>query len=110
MRVTTTGRYKFNQKDFAKNYTLPLGEQNLTRFNNIVDKIRLNTHEQIGFKENRWEQGGVGDLDAHVRWNYFLDHRLLMRSINIDTQIGCIFPTGVKSDANNPHSVPFMGN
>src|SRR3990172_2289731 len=23
MRVTTTGRYKFNQKDFAKNYTLP---------------------------------------------------------------------------------------
>lgn len=76
----------------------------------VLDQIRRQTHQDIGFKGNEWSKTGLGDLDAHVRWNYLFDHALLMRSIDFNILFGVTAPTGTLSNINYPSAVSFMGN
>jgi hypothetical protein len=100
MHVNATMRYDLKKSD---------GKRNSVREKQL-DKVRRITHDKIGFFENDWSAGGFGDIDLHLRWNYFLDHEFMLRSVSINPQIGILIPTGVKADKNNPASIPFMGN
>ncbi len=75
-----------------------------------VDKARRAVHDKLGFSGNHWEATGLGDVDMHIRWNYFIDHQCLMRSIDNYIQAGVIIPTGMKIKVNEPLSLPTMGN
>jgi len=74
----------------------------------VVDQIRRQTHQDIGFQGNEWSKTGFGDLDMHVRWTYFADHVALMRSIDFNMLFGVLAPTGVLSDINYPAALSFM--
>lgn len=75
-----------------------------------VDQARRAAHTALDFIGNTWSASGWGDLDLHARWNYFADHKLLMRSIDFYLQAGVIMPTGMTLDNGNPFSVPAMGD
>lgn len=105
MHVNTTDRYAFLQRDSASIFSnLKIGELN------ELDSIRRYTHDQINLKPGNWNKTGFGDLDFHLRLNKTWEYKLRLKRIDLDLQPGLIFPTGVKSDKNNPMSVPFMGN
>lgn len=108
--VTAVTRYNFLSSDFMAALSRPLTFNELARLTILMDKIRRSTHDLIGFTQNQWQKTGFGDLDIHLRGNNFFDHKLLMRSINIDTQVGLIIPTGALSQNDNPSSVSFMGD
>jgi hypothetical protein len=75
-----------------------------------IDRARRAAHDKLGFMGSRWEASGFGDTDVHVRWNYFMDHQCLMRSIDTYVQGGLIIPTGMMTRINEPLSLPAMGN
>ena len=75
-----------------------------------LDRIRRMVHDDLDVNGGDWSKTGFGDLDLHFRFNYHWDHRLLMRSIDLNLQIGLLVPTGVKYDIDYPTAVSFMGN
>lgn len=79
--------------------------QNLT-----IDSIRRLTHQEIGFKGNKYSRSGFGDLDLYTRYNKSYDHTFLMKSINLNFQFGLTAPTGMVSQIDCPASIPVMGN
>lgn len=75
-----------------------------------LDQVRRKLHDRMGFEGDAWDATGVGDLDLHVRWNYLIDHRWMMRSIDSYIQVGLLCPTGLKTNVNDPLSVPLGSN
>lgn len=111
MSVSSLARYSLNRPDSDPIFnTSGLTFQQLRSQELIVDQIRRLTHQAIGFGGNEWEKGGVGDLDMHLRWNHIFDHVLLMRSIDINFQLGAIAPTGILSDNRFPPSLSVGSN
>jgi len=111
MSLQTTNRFNFDRagSDAIFNaYNLTDHEMADQEF--YVDKIRRKTHQMIGFESNEWNEDGLGDLDLHVRWNHIFDHVLLMRSIDINFQLGTIVPTGFTSYTNAPSSLSIGSN
>ncbi len=106
MRVTTTEEFGFNTQDFNNTIKASINHNQEL----LIDQLQRTTHQKIGLTGNDSDNGGLGDLDLHIRWNYFIDHQFLMRSINTSVQGGLIAPTGRLSDINRPSSVSFMGN
>lgn len=84
--------------------------QEVRKLDLLVDKIRRETHQYIGFHDNAWSAGGFGDVDFFLGYHYYLDHEFLMRSLNILPKVGVLIPTGIRRDRNNPSSVPLMGD
>ncbi len=77
---------------------------------NLIDKVRRDTHQALGFYDNGATRTGFGDLDLFVGYRAFWDHKLLMKSIIITPKMGLILPTGVHRDVDNPSTIPFMGD
>jgi hypothetical protein len=75
-----------------------------------LDRIRRAVHKELGLQGGDWTKSGFGDLDLHLRWNYNWDHKLRMKSIDLNLQTGVVIPTGVTSDISYSPSVSFMGN
>jgi len=111
MDVGTSNRFSFRRDlsdPYFSNPTLPARAQAQQIL--VLDQIRRLTHQEICFKGNEWRKGGFGDLDMHLRWSYYKDHVMLMRSIDVNILGGVVAPTGVLSNINYPSSVSFMGN
>jgi hypothetical protein len=106
MNTDIVSRFNFNNKKYQKNYGYPLSNSEEQK----VDEIRRVTHKDIGFKGTNISRNGIGDIDMFLRYNYFLDHKLLMRSIDLNLQIGAIAPTGRKMNIDYPASTPFMND
>lgn len=70
----------------------------------LVDLLRRNTHEMLGFNTYEQSQCQFGDLDLFLRANKTWDHKLLMRSIMLSGQCGFLLPTGQSTKASNPFS------
>lgn len=106
LALNTTSRFNFDRGSSDSIFTNPLlTEDQRYAQELLVDKIRRNTHQTIGFEGNEFEKSGFGDLDLHVRWNHIFDHVLLMRSIDINLQAGITAPTGMLSTINVPPSL-----
>ena len=105
MNTDVISRFQFNRKDFQESYR-HLNDSEVQS----IDAIRRLTHKEIGFKGTNVSRGGIGDIDLHARWNYFLDHKLMMRGINLCAQFGVNIPSGKKMDIDYPASVPFMND
>jgi hypothetical protein len=105
MALQTTSYFEFNPSNSDDYFQVPMTEQDAFQQSLLVDKIRRTTHKMIGFQGNELNQGGFGDLDLHVRWNRIFDHVLLMRSIDINFQLGGIVPTGFTSNPDIPPSL-----
>lgn len=86
------------------------GDVVMTSEGRSIDAARRAAHDRLGFEGNQWEASGFGDLDLHLRWNYFMDHQWLMRSIDNYVQVGVIVPTGMTTKVSEPLSLPAMGN
>lgn len=114
MHLDTTARYQFLSKDFQEQTepSLPrvLTDNEKRTLSQDMDKFRRQTHDVIGFTQNSWQKGGLGDIDIFAQYNFFTDHKLLMRSINLNARLGLILPTGAFADNDVPTSVSFMGN
>jgi hypothetical protein len=112
MYVSSTSRYSFNRSALISamgwNPSEYEGSKGV-RLNDKIDNIRRLVHDKIGFIENDWGNGGIGDLDVYARWNYFMDHQFMTRGINFGIQLGTMIPSGVKRNLNQPVSVSFMG-
>lgn len=111
--LNTIAHYQFTDRDrtvFASQF--PAAERIKLMSDQtaeIIDQIRRRTHDEIGFCKNISSKVAIGDPDIYLRWNYFLDHRFLMKSININVQTGVLVPLGEREDRDIPSSVPFMG-
>lgn len=79
-------------------------------FQERLDHARRIAHEAIGLNNNYWAGPGIGDLDVFVRSNLLLDHKFMMRGIDIAIQYGIILPTGVQRANNVVSSIPFMND
>ena len=99
-------RFSFNNKKYQQTYGKSLSNSEVEK----VDEIRRITHKEIGFEGTNLSRGGIGDIDAHLRYNYFWDHKLMMRSIDLNVQVGTTIPTGRKMNINYPASAPFMND
>jgi hypothetical protein len=75
----------------------------------MLDRVRREVHSDLGLRGDDWSTSGLGDIDAYVRFNKTLDHKLKFRTINFNLRSGVLIPTGKKRDYNYPSSVPFMG-
>ncbi len=113
MQVFGTERYGFDQ-EFFSDATNSMGiaianaERATIRF--TADQTRRKTHDTIKIFINDWQQNTLGDLDCFVRWNYFADHQLLMKSINVNVQAGATFPTSSLTPLNRPAAIPCANN
>lgn len=76
----------------------------------IVDQVRRETHNALGFNANTWSEQTPTDLDVHLRYRHVFEYALLMRSINLMVQTGALFPTSNKIKTAAPLSVPFGAN
>ncbi len=108
--VTTIANYELNKQAFFEQFPSSLNNNDTST---LIDKIRRTTHEEIGFNNNVSSQLLLGDIDLYARWNYALDHQLLMKSVNIDIQGGILIPTGTQPGQRDrliPSWVPLMSN
>ncbi len=111
MNLNATMGYNFDREHSDPIFnSIFLTERQKTEQDLLVDKIRRVTHDTIGFTSNIWNEAGFGDLDVHLRWNHIFDHVLLMRSIDINAQLGAIVPTGFTSEINMPGSLSIGSN
>jgi hypothetical protein len=110
MALQTTSNFDFNPRNSDYYFQTSLTEQDAFQQSLLVDKIRRTTHKMIGFHGNERNQGGFGDLDLHVRWNRIFDHILLMRTVDINFQLGGIVSTGFTSDPDVPPSLSIGSN
>lgn len=105
MALQTTSVFNFDAHNSDDYFQHPTSEEAAFQQMLLADNIRRTTHMMIGFKGNELNQGGFGDLDLHVRWNRIFDHILLMKTIDLNLQLGSIFPTGFTSDPDVPPSL-----
>lgn len=75
-----------------------------------LDNTRLQMLAELGLSCNHVQQAGLGDIEAYLRWNKRHDYYLKFRSLEYALRLGCLIPTGVKKNINEPASVPFGGN
>ncbi|MFH1254338.1 MAG: hypothetical protein V1646_02795 [bacterium] len=106
MNSSVISRFEFNRKEYQKTYHIDLTDPEVQK----IDAIRRLTHKEIGFKGTNLSRSGVGDIDVHLRGNYFIDHKLMMRSIDLNLQGGVVIPAGRKMDIDYPASTPFMND
>jgi hypothetical protein len=122
MYVESDVRYSLNTPSFMDSYfkynpSLLFGgidteavELIRAGFQERIDHARRIAHQAIGLKNNYWSVPGIGDLDLFVSSNLQLDHKFMMRSVDIAVQYGVIIPTGVQRENNIVSSVPFMND
>ena len=105
MHINTCERYSFlaNESD-PQLQSLRAGE--LAQ----LDRIRRSVHKQLGLQGEDYTKTGFGDLDLHLRWNHNWDHKLRVKNIDLNLQIGTVAPVGVDSDPSFASSVSFMGD
>lgn len=112
-------RYSLNQRNFAFQYQkvmplMPWGfaaaldDVTWSMYQERLDHARRVAHESMGLMANHSKQTGVGDLDLFARLNFVLDHRFLMRTVDLAIQFGVVAPTGFERLLNEPSSVPVM--
>ncbi|MBU4269779.1 hypothetical protein KJ644_04345 [Candidatus Dependentiae bacterium] len=75
-----------------------------------LNRIRRMTNDDLSVQSGDWIKAGLGDLDLHASLNYNWDHKLLMRSIDLNFRLGVVIPSSVYADINYPASVSFMGD
>jgi hypothetical protein len=105
MNSDVISRFEFGKNGFQSNYR-PLSDFEVSQ----IDEIRRLTHKEIGFKGTNKSRRGFGDIDVHLRGNLYLDHVLMMRSIDVNLQGGVVIPSGEKMDDAYPATVPFMND
>ena len=96
--INTTGRFTPADQALSSDEQVRLNE------------IRRDIHNILGLCENNWDKGGLGDIDVYLRWSHQFKHKLMMRSISLNLQLGCLIPTGIDTDINHFSSAPVMGN
>ncbi len=98
IHLDTTCRYQFLSEKFQEQ-SLPraLTDKEQADLNVTMDKIRRQTHDLIGFNQNAWQKGGLGDLDLFAMYNFYTDHKLLMRSINVNGRLDVISAVGLNT-------------
>lgn len=104
MHVTSNQTFAINERDSRIGVTLQAGDKEL------IDRVRRSVHESLGLAGPDFVKSGIGDLDVYMRWHTTWEYLRLMRSINFNIQGGFVIPTGQKNVANQPTSVPFMGD
>jgi hypothetical protein len=105
MHVNTSMKYMFDRENSdsdAQSATVSELE--------MLHRVRRRVHNDIGLKGCDWSKSGIGDLDVHLRWNHLFDHKLKVRSIDLNLLAGVTVPIGTRRDKDYPSSVPFMGN
>ncbi len=115
MHVSATGRFGLDFGPDGNINNVPVatqvdGEWVLNADGLKIDAARRSAHDKLGFVGNHWDATGFGDIDTHIRWNYFIDHQMLMRSIDNYVQVGLIIPSGMKTKLSQPLSLPAMGD
>lgn len=111
--VVGTEFYEFNTTYFLskmQNEGIVVTEAEQATIAEVADKARRKAHDLMHITVNDWTQDTLGDLDLYGRWNYYADHQLLMRSINLNVQVGLTFPTSKLTDTKHPASIPFAHN
>lgn len=112
-------RYSLNQRNFIQQFQLttpqiaagiPAGLDEITwlMYQERMDHARRVAHEAMGFLVNHSKQTGAGDLDLFARINFVLDHRFLMRTVDLAIQYGVVAPTGFQRMVNEPSSIAAM--
>ncbi|NIA31823.1 MAG: hypothetical protein GWP06_18175, partial [Actinobacteria bacterium] len=105
MRVNSTMNYQFNSDTSHVDLRSPTKAEV-----ELFDRVRRTVHTDLGLKGGDWSKTGIGDLDLHLGWRHYWDHKLKMRGIDFNLKAGVLFPIGTKRDENYPSSIPFMGN
>lgn len=114
-------RYSLDQRNFIQQYVIttparPLSyitgpdEATWQFYQERLDHARRVAHEVMGFTSNDWTGVSIGDTDLFVRSNFVIDHRFLMRTIDIAVQYGLMVPTGVQRANDEPSSIAFMND
>ncbi|HBS48045.1 TPA: hypothetical protein DEO28_02460 [Candidatus Dependentiae bacterium] len=104
MRVSSHQNFILNENDSALGFPLQDGEKI------EVDRVRRNVHAQMGFTGPDYVETGVGDLDLYFRLGGSWPYTHFMHSINFSLKSGLIIPTSNTREANQPASIPFMGD
>ena len=99
MNVSTYNWYEFNAG--------ASDQSAVTAGNATVDKIRRQTHKDVGFEGNVWRKDGLGDIDLFLRWNYKAEYVWVIKSLNFNILGGGIFPSGTTSDIDAPSAISF---
>lgn len=75
-----------------------------------LDEDRRQMLSTLGLSCGYWQDIGVGDLDAYIRYDWATEYQYKFRSIDLGWRFGALFPTGIRRNINNPASIPFGGN
>ncbi|MFC1894920.1 hypothetical protein ACFLYH_03150 [Candidatus Dependentiae bacterium] len=105
MHLDSCERFNFLAKE-SSNELQNLRDGELSQ----LDRIRRLVHKELGFNGEDWNKTGFGDLDLHLRWNHNWDHKVRLKNIDLNLQVGLLAPTGVNSDNAYSSAVSFMGN
>lgn len=64
----------------------------------------------LGLSCNHVQQGGMGDIEAYLRWANRCEYSYKLRSLEYAGRLGVLIPTGVTRNIFHPASIPFGGN
>ena len=76
----------------------------------ILEKELRETNNLLGLNTFQFNKTGVSDLDLYLRFGVVRDYFYKFRKIDFGIDIGCLFPSGMATDINNPISIPFGGD
>ena len=76
----------------------------------LLDKIRLQVQNELGFQAPKWSKFGFSDIDAYLRVGNIWEYCFKMKRIDTGVRVGVLIPSGAKRSIDNPASIPFGGN
>lgn len=95
-------------------FNVPQGSSEASRFSpseiQDLDRILRGMFADLGLSCNHVQQGGMGDIEAYLRWSDRIDYRYKLRSLIYAGRVGVLIPTGVTRNIYQPASIPFGGN
>ena len=79
MHVNSSMRYEFNSDASHVDARSPEKAEV-----ELFDRVRRTVHTDLGLKGGDWSKTGIGDLDLHLGWRHYWDHKLKMRGIDLN--------------------------
>lgn len=75
-----------------------------------LEQERRQINQELGLSAGMWSRTGLSDLDIYIKYNWLKEYYWKCRRVDASIWFGTLVPTSVKTDLDNPASIPFGGD
>lgn len=75
-----------------------------------LDADLRKANQELGITNSQFKKVGPSDLDLYLRFGTVRDYVYKFRRVDVGVNFGCLFPSSLNIELDNPASIPFGGN